>query len=65
MNIKIEDLPNGWQRIIFSAEVEVTPKWWQFRKKRIEKQTVQFSTYLKPGKNGKEIVAYAPNATYQ
>lgn len=62
MTIKLIDLPNGWQRLEFQTEVEATPPWWQFWKPRILKQTFEFSIYLKPGPNGKEIVASGPSA---
>lgn len=47
MNVQIEEHPNNWKRVIFTFEVEVKPRWWEFWKREIPKQKLIASTFYK------------------
>ena len=54
---KIEKEFNGWQRVIITFSVKVTPRWWQFWKKRIDRQDFQYSIWTK---SNDELFLYQP-----
>jgi len=54
---KVEKTFNDWQRVTIDFSVKVTPRWWQFWKKRIDSQDFQYSIWVK---SNNELFLYQP-----
>ena len=59
---EIEKTLNGWQRMTINFSVKVTPRWWQFWKKKIDRQDFQYSMLIK---SNDELFLYQPQIEEQ